>query len=60
MKQPSPLVTDLRHELRETACALRAAQTALLAAHERAERAEQSAREAWAFARIALRTGRQG
>ena len=58
MKQ-HPVITDLRHELRETEHELKAAQAELFEARRRAERAELSAREAWDFAKtICHRPGR--
>ena len=53
------LLIELESKLRETQHELRAAQAQLLDANNRAARAELSAREAWAFAKTALRTGRR-
>ncbi len=51
--------TVLRQQLLETESLLRQARTAAEQAEHRAMRAEKSAADAWAFAKVALRAGRR-
>jgi hypothetical protein len=50
-------VRAMRLELHELRHELRAVQDKLRAEAERADRCEKSARDAWSFAKLALRTG---